>query len=294
MRLRSAIQLITALLIAGSAQALDVKKAQWIGSYTLRHDAAWFGGLSALELSKGGQRATVLSDRATIATARIHRKGDSITAVEIERNWPVRSSKDRPLLGPAGDSEGLAIADDGTIHISFEGVHRVARYTELGGRAHVLPRPAAFRDLAANGSFEALAIDGQGRLYTMPETNRTRDNRIPVYRWNGRDWSTPFTLPPRGGFLPVAADFGPAGRLYVLERKLSLIGFRARLRRWEIADGLPRAEETLFETNGGTHDNLEGLSVWRDEHGRLRATMISDDNFLPLQRTELVEYILPE
>ena len=53
-------------------------------------------------------------------------------------------------------------------------------------------------------------------------------------------------------------------------------------------------EEIVFETGTGTHDNLEGLSVWRDDQGRLRATMISDDNFLALQRTELVEYLLPD
>lgn len=39
----------------------------------------------------------------------------------------------------------------------------------------------------------------------------------------------------------------------------------------------------------GRHDNLEGLSVWRDAQG-LRLTMVSDDNFMFFQRTEFVEY----
>ena len=48
--------------------------------------------------------------------------------------------------------------------------------------------------------------------------------------------------------------------------------------------------------NGGAvrHDNLEGLAVWRDDSGAIRLTMISDDNFNLLQRTELVEYAVPE
>jgi hypothetical protein len=43
----------------------------------------------------------------------------------------------------------------------------------------------------------------------------------------------------------------------------------------------------------GTHDNLEGLDVWADAEG-LRATMISDDNFRFFQRTEIVDYRLPD
>lgn len=38
------------------------------------------------------------------------------------------------------------------------------------------------------------------------------------------------------------------------------------------------------------HDNLEGISVWQDPDGRIRLTMISDDNFMVFQRTEIVEY----
>jgi len=43
-----------------------------------------------------------------------------------------------------------------------------------------------------------------------------------------------------------------------------------------------------------THDNLEGVSVWRDADGALRATLVSDDNFRFLQQTEIVEYLLPD
>ena len=85
-----------------------------------------------------------------------------------------------------------------------------------------------------------------------------RRGDILVYRWDGHHWSTPFVLPPSGRFLPVAADFGPDGRFYVLERAVSFFGFRSRLRRWVIADDVPKSEETLFETGTGTHDNLEG------------------------------------
>jgi hypothetical protein len=49
----------------------------------------------------------------------------------------------------------------------------------------------------------------------------------------------------------------------------------------------------LFINGVGVQDNLEGLSVWRDIAGQIRLTLISDDNFRLLQRTEIVEYVLP-
>ena len=294
MYIGSAIQLIAALLLAGSVWAVEVKTATPLDSYAWRHNADWFGGFSAIHISDDGRHMIALSDRATLVTARIERDEDQITGIEILGHWPVLSSKGRIMLGWAGDSEGIAIAPDGSFYISFEGVHRVAHYAAPGARARVLPRPKAFETLDRNGSFEGLAIDDRGRLYTLTEKSRTADGDIPDYRWNGQAWSTPFVLPQRGGFLPVAADFGPDGRFYVLERSVSLTGFRSRLRRWQVEEDMPKSEEILIETGTGTHDNLEGLSVWRDPQGRLRATMISDDNFLVLQRTELVEYLLPD
>ncbi len=68
------------------------------------------------------------------------------------------------------------------------------------------------------------------------------------------------------------------------------MGFRSRVRSFDLTGGDERLE---LKTGIGTHDNLEGIEVWRDGGGHLRATMISDDNQLPLlQRTEFVDYRL--
>ena len=88
----------------------------------------------------------------------------------------------------------------------------------------------------------------------------------------------------------MGADVGPDGRLYLLERNFrGLLGFRSRVRRFGLGpDGITSTEE-LLSTGTLQYDNLEGISVWDDGLG-IRLTMISDDNFLPVQRTELVEY----
>ncbi|MEX0304482.1 MAG: esterase-like activity of phytase family protein [Leisingera sp.] len=302
MRRRSAIKLTLALAAAASLAAAayaanrpagSAGKARHLGSYTWKLNQPWFGGFSALKLSKDGTAMTVLSDRATLVTTAIQRRQGLITGVTTKQAHGLRASTGKALRGFSGDSEGLVIAPDGSRYISFEGAARVARYRHPGSRAKVLPRPKAFRKLPPNKSLETLAIDRRGHLYTLPERALDKKGQIPVWRWNGSRWSRPFSLPPEGGFLPVDADFGPDGRFYLLERDFTLLGFRSRLRRWDITAEGPVNEAILLQTRAGTHDNLEGLSVWRTPQGELRATMVSDDNFLPLQRTELVEYALP-
>lgn len=297
MRLGPAFAVILLLCSACDASDQDgADRAHLLGSYTWQQADPWFGGLSALELSDDGLSATVLSDRTVLMTARLSRDADGkVIAAKTTGHWRLRSSTGQPMKGPIGDSEGLAVAPDGTLYVSFEGVHRVASYRRPDAAAEVLNDPQVFRGLPGNRSLEALAIDTQGRLYTLPEGGRDANGQIPVYRLEKGHWRVVFTLPPRGRFLPVGADFGPDGRLYVLERAVTLLGFRSRLRRWSLeTDDRPVAEETLLTTTPGTHDNLEGVSIWRDGKGRLRATMVSDDNFLRLQRTELVDYALPD
>lgn len=291
MRFGPALQLGLALVLAACSAP---PPTGFLGAFRWQMEAPWFGGLSGLEVSPDGRRLIAISDRGTLVTARIDRRNDRIVALRDVEGSRLRGSSGAPLVGLVSDSEGLAVAPDGAMYVSFEQVHRVARYGTRHSAARVLPRPAGFRALEANTGLEALAIDPAGRLVTLPEKGRTRTGAIPVWRWDGTAWSMPFTLPARGSFLPVGADFGPDGRFYLLERDYGPFGFRSRLRRWDLSGDVPVGETTLVETRIGTHDNLEGVSIWRDSDGHLRATMISDDNFMPFQQTELVEYALPD
>jgi hypothetical protein len=274
--------------------------ARFVGAYEWHGPSGvqapdWFGGFSALEVTGQGTAMMLLTDRAQLVQAVITRKtGAEITDVTVSDVQPLLSSRGVPLSGRIRDSEGLARGRNGDIYVSFEGVTRVARYEQPDTFAHVLPRPPDFVRIDGNKSLEALAIDRNGHLYTLPEHAPDESGDIPVFKWNGGAWQTPFSLPARGRFQPVAADIGPDRKFYLLERDFSIAGFRSRLRRWSIASGHPRDETLLLQTGPGIHDNLEGLSVWRDRTGALRATMISDDNFNRLQRTEIVEYALPD
>jgi hypothetical protein len=148
----------------------------------------------------------------------------------------------------------------------------------------------AFVPLQNNASLEALAVDADGELYTIPERSGLATLPFPVYRLKDGVWDQPFDIPRRGAFLISGADIGPDGRLYVVERDFLGIGFRSRVRRFDLTGG---NEELLLETSVRQHDNLEGISVWQDDTG-LRLTLISDDNYRAFQRTEIVEYRLTD
>lgn len=274
-------------VILGLWPALAQAAPEYLGTTSWRARDPLLGGMSAIELSADGLSFTAVSDRGAWTTGRLARDAEGrIIAIDAAPLQLLKGAGDAPLRPKRADSEGLAIAPDGTAYISFEGATRVLRYPRLDGSAENLPEAQAFRKLPANAALEALAIAPDGTLYTLPEGRVDRSKPIPVWRLRKAQWEIAFTIPKLGRFLPVAADFGPDGQLYILERQFDgLAGFASRVRRFT-PEG---AGETLLETELGTHFNLEGLAVWRDATG-IRLTMIADDNFRFFLSTQIVEY----
>ena len=286
-----------ALGLAGLAASAAQPRAQFLQSYHWRMpDQSLFGGFSGFEIGPQGRNFVTQSDRATLWRGQIQRDArGSITGVTLT-SGPNKLHNLKGALMPHrfADSEGLALARDGSVYLSFEGEARVAHFASDGGPAHDLPRPPAFKHMQRNSSLEALAIAPDGTLYTMPERSGSLTKPFPVWRYRNGKWSQPFAIPRNGDWLPVGADFGPDGRLYVLERDFwGLLGFLTRVQVFDIKGNTISGGDVLIKTGPGKHDNLEGLSVWQDNTGAIRLTMISDDNFRIFQRTEIVEYRLP-
>ncbi|MFA5580772.1 MAG: esterase-like activity of phytase family protein [Paracoccaceae bacterium] len=269
-------------------------RAELVGQYTWRDPSPLFGGMSGLDLAPDGSDFVAVSDRGAIATGRLLRQDGQISGVADLALNPLLRPGGEPLREFETDAEGVARSADGRIFVSFEGLHRVWAYADATGPAERLPQHDDFAQMQLNSSLEALAIDDQGRLYTLPERSGEWTRPFPVYRFDGDGWEQPFSLRRDGKFLAVGADFGPDGKLYLLERHLAFFGFQTRVRRFVIEGDAVLSEETLLQTGTGAHDNLEGIAVWRDPDGAIRITMISDDNFHPFQRTEFVEYRLKD
>jgi hypothetical protein len=298
MRRRARVRLTAALVVSTGLQssAGAALPDGFAGSFDWQMADPRFGGLSSIEMADDGLCFTAMSDRGTLITGRLARDAaGAITAVTDTTILSLKGARDAPLDSALNDTEGLAVAGDGTVFVSLEGPARVLRYDRADGPAANLPTPDAFRAMQRNSALEALAIDAQGWLYTLPERSGTLDGPFPVYRFRDGAWDQPFSLPRDGLYLAVAADVGPDGRLYLLERQFhGLLGFQSRVRRFVVTGDTVGAGEVVLETATGQHGNQEGLSVWRDAAGSLRLTMVSDDNFRFFLRTSLVEYRIPD
>ncbi|MDO8984590.1 esterase-like activity of phytase family protein [Cypionkella sp.] len=285
------------VLIAGlEGSASPTPPPGFLDDFHWTMDAPRFGGLSGIEISKNGRDIIVLSDRGTYTTGQIIRdETGRIASIAAEPVRPLQAADGKPLKPGFSDSEGIALAADGSVYISFEGRARVLFYPKLGGPAKNLPSPADFKAMQENSALEALAIDAKGTLYTLPERSGGQNKPFFVYRFKAGKWDKRLQIAREDGFLPVGADFGPDGKFYLLERDFrGLAGFSSRLRRFSLGPKGFDKGKTLLKTPVGLYDNLEGVSIWRDAAGHLTATMISDDNFTFFLRTQIVEYQLPD
>jgi hypothetical protein len=256
-------------------------------------DAPWFGGWSGIEMAAEGSQMTVINDRGQMVLAALRRRDGQITGVAVQSVIQLGAPNGGQLRKRDSDSEGLAIADDGNAYISFEHRHRIMQVDLASGRTFGQIRLPFHDTLGSNSGIEALAMSSDGTLFAIPEQPAEDGGPFPVYAYANGVWLTSAYVPQRGPFVPVGADFDPMGRLWLLERAVTPLGFRSRIRLFVIDPVTPR-EYTVLTTVPSRFDNLEGISVWQDDRGQLRVTMVSDDNFLRLLRTQIVEFSVIE
>lgn len=270
--------------------------ATYLGTAQVVAEHASPGGLSAIEVGADGLSFVALSDSAVLFRGRFARDAAGVlTGATVEgQGLPLLDAAGVRLDHPMDDSEGLAVLGE-RIAVSFELENRVSEYDLTGRLVQPLPAAPEFAAMTGNWGLEALAAGPDGALYAIPEGDAAGPAESPVFRFADGQWSVAMHLPGAGTFRPVGADVGTDGRLYVLERDYwPLIGFRSRLSRLTIGPAGLTDEEVLLQTPAGRHGNLEGLSVWADRDGRLVATMVADNNFLPLTPSDIVEYALPD
>lgn len=280
------------LLMSCAAPAAQTQPVVQVDSVlTWAHPAPWFGGFSGVEVNADGTRLTAVSDRGRVVQARMLRKDGRLVAVELDKHAPLKGPKGNALRDKMRDAEALAQDDTGQLYVAFEHSHHVARLDPESGVTMPLPKHKDFARFEPNAGMETLAAHPDGRLFTMPERSGAEDRPFPLYAFDGKIWSIVGEIPRRGPFLPVDADFAEDGTLYLLERTVTPLGFRSRIRSFDLT--APNLGETTLLTSGpGQYDNLEALSIWQDPAGQTRLTLLSDDNFFPVQRNEVVELIL--
>ena len=194
------------------------------------------------------------------------------------------------------DAEGVALAPDGTVLVAFESRPRVLRFGTDGRRLGSVPIRIPLDELRDNQGIEAIAVAEDGTALAITEYSIDKDgNAFAAVIAGTRTGVLKVRL--TDGFRPTGATFLPDGDLALLERSFARLSLRMRVRRIARGDIRPGATldgPALMEAGLSSEiDNMEGIAAHRDERGTV-LTIVSDDNGSFLQRTLLLEFLLPD
>jgi hypothetical protein len=264
-----------------------------------------FGGISSIRMQPDGSAFIAATDRGWWLRGRITYDGKRPTGIAIPEMAAMLGPDGRTLKARGWyDTESIA-QDGGFLYVGIERVNRILRFDYgrdgLLARGQPIEVPARMRTLPNNKGLEALEFVPRGQplggaLIGIAERSLDREGNNQGFLIGG----------PRPGLFALkrSDDFDisdsallPAGDMLVLERKFSwTTGLFIQMRRIAQGDLRPGAlvnGPVLFEADlRQSIDNMEGVSVHRGPDGEIVVTMISDDNFSPLQRTVLLQFTL--
>ena len=277
------------------------------GGLALTSNSDRFGGISGFRIDPDGRKFLAITDRAFWLRGRIVVDGDRPTGIVDAEMAPMLGADGKPLNGTrVYDTEALARAD-GTAFVSIERVHRLVRF-DLGkdgfaARALPVAGPSGMRDLPSNQGIESLVFVPKplplgGSLIAISERGLDANGNVRGFLVGGPSPGT-FSVRRSNDFDVTDAALTPAGDLLILERHFSFTrGVGMRIRRVPLAEIKPGALLTgtvLVEAdNAHQIDNMEAIDVHGNAAGETIVTIISDDNFSPLQRTLLLRFALIE
>lgn len=270
------------------------------GGLRLTSPFSGFGGISGFTLSPEN-RFLAITDAGLFLAGRLDLEGDRPVGLSGVTAAPLLDAEGRVQAGRGrGDAEAITLAPD-ALYVALEDVNEVWRYPRdpLGKPGTQVPVPA-IRDLRNNLGLEGLAYVPtgplQGALVGIGEEGAKKEADLPGFIIGGRTPGS-FTVVKSSVFDATDLAITPSGEMYLLERHYSpMTGVKMQVRRFALADVKPGAQlegEVLGSFDMGYEiDNMEGLAVTTNAAGETLLTMISDDNFNPLQRTILLRFAI--
>jgi hypothetical protein len=263
-----------------------------------------FGGWSALTVSPDGDRVIAVSDVGRWLAARIRYSPDGrLIGLADAELGPLVDRKGAILRGRSADAEAIARVGDRFV-VAFERNYRLESYPAgdwrrpFPGQPQRFPYPPDARDAPDNGSIEALtALPGE-RLLAIAEHLEDGEAAARAWLFDGGRWQR-LSYAWTGGYRVADATPLPNGDILVLERRFTWTGgFASRIARVRLADIRPGAilesEEVAIIDPPLTTENFEGIATRRGRGGETLIYLISDNNFLFVQRTLLMMFALRE
>lgn len=265
------------------------------GGWQMTSAARGFGGLSALDVN--GNRVTALGDGGTIIRFRLGRFGHASDGSIA----PMPAGCGRVLRKADNDTEALT-HDAARDHwwIAYESRNAICRLNAdfTAGTNVRVPREIAVWHPKMGA--EAMVRLNDGRFLVIAESVSSTTGVAQAFLFD-RDPTEPAALSiklgyrPKAGFKPTDVAQLPDGRLLILNRRFTpWTLFTTEL---VVADA-PGNNTGAFEGNSIARfeapvitENFEGLAV-STEQGKTIIWLISDDNFMRWQRTQLLKFAL--
>jgi len=260
-----------------------------------------FGGWSGIQVLPGGRDAVIVSDLGYLLEARLDYRDNRLSGISIPHLMPALPGSGKGIK--RNDSEDLAIGAGNEIIIALEEDNQQIVLRPMVDGKWVRPQrvrvPDAHRKLGINKGIESVALippglPHAGHILAIAERpTRRSGSEIPCWILNAVTCS----IRKRDRFEITSARFLPDGDLLILERRLAP-GFdlAMRLRRIpasQIGGKAAMDGEIVMEADLSKQiDNMEGLSVHRDESGQTIITLVSDDNRNIFQRTLILQFAL--
>jgi hypothetical protein len=291
----------------GDATHLRFGALEFRGGLELTSSYREFGGLSGLRVAPDGGDFLAISDKGRWFRGRIVYEADRPAGLADVESAPALGRDGRPLASHGWyDTESIA-QDGGTLYVGIERVNQIVRFdygrAGLHARGEPIEVPPGVKHLPNNKGLEALLFAPAGgplggTLLALSERGLDAAGNLVAFLIGG---ATPgsFTVRRLDDFDISDATLLPPNHILVLERRFTwTTGVAMRIRKVALADIKPGAVvdgPVLIEADMRYQiDNMEGLAVHRTPAGETVLTMISDDNFSPLQRTVLLQFTLRE
>jgi hypothetical protein len=279
---------------------------QFRGGLALTSKNEAFGGISGIHMEPDGARFLAVTDRGSWMRGRIlYRDGLPAGIADVEMA-PILGVDGKPLAAQGWfDTESLTELD-GYFYVGIERVERIMRFDirrdGLKARGEAVAVPDEFKTFTRNKSLECVAGAPKGTvlagsLITVTERSLDEAGNLRAFIFaNGK--AERFSVKRSDDFEVSDCTVLPPGDLLLLERRYSPArGVAMRIRRVPLASVKPGAlvdgEALIVADLAYQLDNMEGIALHRDARGETVLTLVSDDNFSPLQRNLLLQFTLP-
>ena len=275
----------------------------FLGGLQLDSDDPAFGGFSGIEMLDGGDTAFLVSDAGSFARIGLIHDGERLVGVEqaeIDSLFPAGD-----VSKESGDTEDVALDSSGErgVVVRERQANAMLTFDLVEGRpANFEPKAVGVDDriLRSNRGLESVAFTPPGSplaggVVAIAERPPPGYANIPA--WVAGAGS--FEIVRHDGFDVSSARFLADGDLILLERRFApASGIALRIRRIpgeSVRLGAAVDGDYLLDAGMTSQiDNMEGLAVHVDADGQTILTLVSDDNFSPLQRTLILQFALTD